>query len=367
MGSPTYLPILKAKKGEFAALQTLRFSKHSEIIPLLEIVPQSKASKEEISTKKAFEEHLHSQAKSVFEIWKGRGNPLLIDTHLLGELAASAMSTIFARVKSLQPKDPDEPKVRLIPVVYTMNAKPPYSCVSEILKEQGEGICCRIPISSPTPINKGTVAAFLKKFRLQPEQVDLLLDAGCISNPDEVLTNLTAKLSLLPLASKWRTLAVAGSSFPKSLGGFKQGISEIERHEWKIWLQIVTESNLGRIPIFSDFGIQNPALPSGGRKGVPNIRYTAGDRWLVFRGTTADTRTPKMNDVAQYKELVIQVSKHTEFCRENYSVGDMYIEDCANGTVPSGNPTKWREVGTNHHITYVVDQIASLADSSKQS
>lgn len=43
-----------------------------------------------------------------------------------------------------------------------------------------------------------------------------------------------------------------------------------------------------------------------------------------------------------------------------FSAGDAYIFDKANHPTPTGNARTWLQAGFNHHMTFVVRQIASL-------
>ena len=73
MNQPTYVPILRAKQGEFTALEHLEDSTKALILPLLD-VPKN-ASKAKIP--KTNDQHLRDIISSIGGIWKNRS--ILLD------------------------------------------------------------------------------------------------------------------------------------------------------------------------------------------------------------------------------------------------------------------------------------------------
>jgi hypothetical protein len=86
-----------------------------------------------------------------------------------------------------------------------------------------------------------------------------------------------------------------------------------------------------------------------------NIRYTIDGNWLIVKG-----RGVKKHGYGQFAAICRALVGRPEFCGRNFSTGDAYIADCATNAVGTGNMTTWRKVGTNHHLTFVVDRIARL-------
>ena len=74
--------------------------------------------------------------------------------------------------------------------------------------------------------------------------------------------------------------------------------------------------------------------------------------------------------VASFRGNEIQMH---EYCQANtgsplfafqgsdFSYGDRFIEKCAKREVGASNLTRWKEVGINHHITTVVNDLATLS------
>jgi hypothetical protein len=48
------------------------------------------------------------------------------------------------------------------------------------------------------------------------------------------------------------------------------------------------------------------------------------------------------------------------FMGGTYSAGDDYIFKCAKKNASPSNQTRWKNVAINHHITHVLDDLATL-------
>jgi hypothetical protein len=165
----------------------------------------------------------------------------------------------------------------------------------------------------------------------------------------------------LPHLNAWRTFTLLSSSFPVNLAEFSPGIGSIPRTEWTVWNALVGRSGIPRVPAFGDYTIAHPDVPELDPRIITmsaNIRYTAANEWLIFRGRSV--RDPRFGGFAQYRALASSVSGNPHYRGPGFSWGDKYIDDCANGSAGTGNATTWRRVGTNHHMVSVVRQIASL-------
>lgn len=96
-----------------------------------------------------------------------------------------------------------------------------------------------------------------------------------------------------------------------------------------------------------------------------HIRYTTDEEFLIVKGGA-------VRDVKRNGEVVAEgrgYEQMVDLCRvlinlpeysgADFSWGDRYIWDCANGTASHGNATTWRQFATNHHLTFVVHQLAN--------
>jgi hypothetical protein len=164
----------------------------------------------------------------------------------------------------------------------------------------------------------------------------------------------------LPYLTKWRTLSVIGTSFPKSMAEIKQSVEIIPRREWQLYKLLVPHLQQGglRIPTFGDYTASYPDhMPMDMRflKPTATIRYAVDDGWLVVKG-----KNVRDHKFQQYRQLAQTVVNSPKFCGPRFSQGDQYISECASGKGKTGNLTSWRKVATVHHIEKVITDIASF-------
>ncbi|MBV9503047.1 MAG: hypothetical protein JO138_27045, partial [Acidobacteriaceae bacterium] len=149
-----------------------------------------------------------------------------------------------------------------------------------------------------------------------------------------------------------------GSSFPIDLSDITPGISSLARAEWALWSQLRkdTDSTFW----FGDYGISHVDVREIDPRlmvASASIGYTAENEWLIFRGRSL--REPRYGGYAQYRTLSTQLVNHPSYSGPRFSWGDDYLFKCAHSLAGTGNLTTWRQVGTNHHITFVVRQLAN--------
>ena len=110
---------------------------------------------------------------------------------------------------------------------------------------------------------------------------------------------------------------------------------------------------------FGDYAVQSVDVLSTFNplfmQASAQLRYTVSGAWFVARGSS--TRTGGFD---QSRELAAQVTRHSEFSGRDFSVGDRWIADRAVNATKSGNATTWRMVTTNHHLAFVLKQLANL-------
>ena len=119
----------------------------------------------------------------------------------------------------------------------------------------------------------------------------------------------------------------------------------------------VAYSNLTSIPKIGDYGVRLPGFVTFDPRRMgraPKYVYTCQDYWLSARG--------QQDQMSQFQQLAQQLVERDEFCGAGYSWGDERIVEIANGN-GIGSMTNWISYGTNHHLTFVAEQLANLSDS----
>jgi len=211
--------------------------------------------------------------------------------------------------------------------------------------------------------------AFLRRHNLAPAEVDIIVDLGAV---EDMITagveGLTADfLADVPDKPLWRTLTVSGCAFPLSMGGIdRNSFDLVERSEWQAWRDGLHSNRawLERLPTFSDCAIQHPS----GVEGFDHrtmavsaaIRYALPGQWLIIKGVSTKLTLPS----TQFPGLVGQlVHGHLSeyFGKAGHCRGCTDIKAAADGADNMGSAETWRRLGTIHHLTRTVQQIAALA------
>ncbi|MCS5697253.1 beta family protein [Desulfofundulus thermocisternus] len=355
-----YVPILKWKRGERVALQYLDNSIKNKLTPLIEIVPVS-WNYDEDRPEKTLNEHLQEIGTQLSTSW-GLEKPLFIDLLLLDP--SERMSDGKHPLSFIREKAKAE-NIKIVPVT-GYDRDPSYQ--TEVKKANAEdalGICIRLTDDDFTYDLESRLNELLEYFKIAPSQVDIVIDFKYISPQDVKKTLFTAigLLNSIPQINEWRSLTLCGTSFPEHLGDVSShSLEEIPRVEWLIWNILVTKAKdkINRLPTFGDYTINNPFLIEMDprlMRMTANIRYTIDDNWLIAKG----------GQIRKYKwtqafALCDEIVKDPRFCGPNFSWGDEYIYNCANrvtGYGP-GNAEIWRRVGTNHHLTFIVDRLSTF-------
>jgi hypothetical protein len=342
-----YVPILRWKMGEKRALKALFQRDKERMTPLVEwsrlgdVAPQ-----EDRETPTPTPPAL---AQDILKHWGAR--PFFCDLrwfwagNLDGDSAALRRYAVeFA-----------DGGIRPIPVL-SLNDDPRYRNALAPLTA-GRGVCVRLAHSDLTsPHLSDRLNAFLSSTGYSPAIVHLVADFE-VHYRDADTATLCSRLSNIAL---FRTFTVAAGSFPMDLREFKgPQVLYLPREEWLRWHDQVTAS-LPRRPAFADYGTLHPVLTPAKRGLNPSasIRYTTEDHWLVMKGEGLHNEDGPGYE--QYKANAALLMQRRDYCGPEFSAGDRYISYVTGPDTPPGNLTTWVQVGVNHHMTFVVRQIAEL-------
>ena len=112
---------------------------------------------------------------------------------------------------------------------------------------------------------------------------------------------------------------------------------------------------------FADYTTQHAIFAEPPRRAnfSASIRYTSTDDWVIMRGEGV------FNDdsagYAQWPANAMLLCERAEFCGARFSAGDTYIAARTLDGASTGNAESWLRAGVNHHLTFAVCQLASLA------
>jgi hypothetical protein len=357
--SPSYVPILKTKQGEFEALERLTKMDRGNVLPLVDVVRVPPDWKKDGSSKE-LGEHLKGKARRVGRVW---GDRLAfidlydIDLSLRVKSGKHPVTFMFEALR--------EQGCRAVPTTGFERDADYNEAVASVVAQESRGFCVRaleedlldaVVLGDEIQRLARTVGASL-------DQTHLILDLRSIAGRDvrRYLPFLRSVLAGLPAIQDLASVTLAASSMPQHLGALiKTGqAATIERVEWALWRALCAEGGLPRLPSFGDYGVVHPDyLDLDPRKitVAPNIRYTTRSGWLVLRGVSLRKR-----GFEQYHELARRLVEHPEFLSAGDSWGDRYIVENAKRSERPGNLSKWVGVGTNHHLTVVGREVARLS------
>jgi hypothetical protein len=354
--SSFYVPILKAKQGEFEGLSRLSNAARRSIVPLLEVTPLEFDNGTKAKPK-SIEEHFDGFCKKFITRWKS--SEAFID---------------IALVKDERP-DGDNPIDYIFERLYQADLHPMpvvrLSSLPEIIKAIGTRLLLgplsevglRITIGDITASDFGEkIDNVLSEIGIKPHNCHLILDLydSDFSKVEDFSDGIIEVLSDFPHFLDWATFTLAGGSFPATQL-IKTGENHVPRNEWKFYNTVIAKlkaKKYNRKINFGDYSIVSPGYFEFDPRKMSrsaNIRYTHNDIWFVIKGTALKTSL----DFQQYKGQATKIMKSPYFLGEPFSDGDKHLVECSKGKVKTGNPTVWKRVGHNHHITKVVDDLFS--------
>lgn len=350
-----YVPILKAKEGEFKGLEVTSESSLDKITPLFEIVNLPWNYAEEIESK-TIDAHLDKIGKKIEDSISTRF--FFLDSRYIDE--DRQMNDGTHHLESLF-QDFRTRNLNGIPVTGFTKMIQYKTAVQNIFNIDKKGICLRIESSELGSKNLSiNINEFLQFYNISRNEVDIVIDLKNIS-PDEknlyLLTISTIINNSFPNIAEWRNFIISATSFPQNLSEIDaNSIDSIERTEWLLFNEL-KNNELVREIIFSDYGISNSEITEMDPRFMQmsaSIRYTHTNYWLIVRG-----RSTKSQGFVQYHNLCKNLISRQEYMGEDFSWGDGYINDCAHNNVSTGNATTWRKVGSNHHFEFVVNQLSN--------
>jgi hypothetical protein len=351
-----YVPILKGRAAEYDALEALTDSQKAALTPLVELMPIPWDVENNRASTNG-DEHIANAERGLLRAW-GTIRPILLDLLWLGPEARTLdgkhpMAFMLQRAAAAG--------IKVIPVVSV-------DCDAEYREavrdgQTGYGVGLRLTSGDLARDDASDVIqALLNDVRGEPQSADLIIDLKAL-NPAAVDFNVMGAMGVVaavPNATTWRSLILSGSAFPQNLSEMQPASEKrFPRTEWTVWSKL-RGRGLSRTPAFSDYGIAHPDLPPSIDPKLlrvsAQLRYTTDKEWLVFK-----ERNIRDFGNGQFIQICERLVKMEEYRGVDFSWGDAYISQRANGTDSRpGNPRMWRKVGTSHHLATVVSQIASL-------
>jgi Beta protein len=347
-GANHYVPILKVKQGEKAALARVAGTLVPRITPLLEIVERTDS--------KPVDKHIGTAFKGLRDAVSSYPR-CFIDTREIEADGSGAAHSVFSLAKAAG--------IVFTPVTGVTRA----TDVTPALEHREHGLALRLTRAEfEAGQLPSAIPAFLSTHELSPSELDLIVDLGAVEEMivDGIAALTNAFLADVPNHQDWRTLTVAACAFPVSMGGVQRHAHDlVERSDWLAWRDHlhVARGTLARLPTFSDYAIQHPLGVEGFDPRImqvsATIRYTTDEHWLLVKGESTRSVPPS----AQFPLLATRlVYGHLQphFAGSAHCQGCMAIKAAADGAAGYGSAGVWRKLGTIHHMAEVMRGLQNL-------
>lgn len=341
-----YVPILKGKRAEFPALGRLRSK--ARITPFIEAVPSS------------WREIPKRMAESAE--WPNE-SPYFLDMIFVDDPDDTEEATESHKVRQYFAEVAERNQFA-IPVTGLARSPGYQSAVQQVVSEQGRGVALRLSIDDFEDSDNldEAIGAITDLLDQELGEIDLFVDHGSVAalSGSAVAQMYRANIGLIPNLDDWRTLTVVSSAFPLGLGPLERDEWNLARRtDWRGWKRLVTGPHQPhRLPTFSDYAIAHPELPPEGRATIlAQLRYATPDSWLIWKGANVFKHP---DGYGQFLSICADLIERVEYRGAAFSHADAEIYEKATTGGSSGNAETWRQIGTNHHIETVLDQLASL-------
>lgn len=345
-----YVPVLKVKRGEKRALREIHINLQQRIIPLLEIVELNSLSN------KTLNQHLNTAFRNLAESVHSYSRCFLDcrelqpDWPLASEevfLRATSEDIVFTPVTGISRNRED--------VVAAMNHRQ-HGLALRLTRQEFE-------IGALAGLKK-----FLQKYGLTADEIDLIVDLGPVDSMivPGVVALAAAFLRAVPSHTMWRTVTITCCGFPSSMSNVQLHSHDlVQRVDWVAWRDYLYQGRhtLERLPRFSDCAIQHTAGVEGFDPRImqvsASVRYTWSDYWLLIKGEST-RRIPATVQFPVLATSLVYGHLQNHFYQESHCNGCASIQRCADWEPGHASPETWRRFGTIHHITRVVEELATL-------
>lgn len=338
-----YVPVLKAKLGEFDALNNLSDLSKELIVPLLEVPKDI-----------LFKDNDKKDNKNFVTKWC---RPFFLDFsyEVFDDSFETTPERLFDnKINWLQQLSTCE----VIPVLQGFYSD---SYVDYVI-ENYEDICIRIDKDFASEDDfEQDFKEFLDKF--DSKKLTLIIDFKELSNDTNISKTDKIMIGLIlsnieKFASHFVSIVFSSNDFPATLQGIeKYKFTHLRRREMDLhsYAQSRTDIKL----VYSDYCVNNWTYFDFiiGMSPSFNIRYTTINSYLCYKGDTMKKQGLRIDKV---RSACSELVNSPFYLGEDISWGSKRIFDIANGDYDKpGSNTTWRAIGTNHHIETILKSLSN--------
>lgn len=341
--------------GEYQALFRLDERVKNRIVPYVTI-PDIEFDFENWRPKKSVQQHVGPFAARYKSKWGERlawlgVHPKIVKRPM--DDGRDIFSYVFEQLKAF--------KANVVPAVPLNTDADTAQSVAAVVERDSLGVAISVRLEDlmqPNPLKQ--VRVVVSALGVELSDTDLIIDLGAPNfEPYEVFSEILLRslCKMGPLLA-YRNLVLLGTAIPKTFINIAMGADEVPRHDWLFYQALIARlSSYMRRPNFGDHTTTHPEFTASDMRHIKpagKIVYTTSDSWSVRKGGAFWRNREQMHG-----HCADIVSKKF-FKGASYSYGDNCIAKCAALEIGPGNLTLWKEVGINHHITHVSDELATL-------
>lgn len=352
----SYVPILRAKEGEFDALRNLYPHQRQGLVPLMDI------QKFESTPKKKAQDYLSDVARDLVGAYGSA--PFFLDlywwapsaktesgehvlTYAYGELAARGAN---AHVVIGYDRWEDAEYSQAVRNVLSMNGG------HGLLRLDNDAL---EDMADPEHFDD-VLGTILHDCNQAVSKLPVLIDLGdlCGKALMDLIPIATGAIQGLKLRG-FKTIILAGSSMPATINEAvkkQNSVGFISRQEMILWKTIFGEvEGIQLVP--GDYGVRSPrASDAKNPKTNGKIRYTVPNQYFIARGHPF-TDPPKGAQMWGLSRTVMDSGFYRD---ETFSWGDKRIDECSRELF-KGTSTMWIANDTSHHIASVLVEVAEFS------
>lgn len=357
--SDMYVPALRWRQGEYQALFRLTDQVKERVVPFITI-PELEFDFEEWRPKKSVQEHVHPFAARYKAKWGTRPAWVGVHKSIIDKPMADArdiFTYVFGELRVFGANA--VPSITLCADAGTVQA------VATIVKNESQGVAISVQLEDlMKPDPRTRVQTLASALGTDLSDTDLIIDLAApnFAPYDAFAGALIAALGKLGELNSFRNLALIGTAIPETFKDIAKGADDIPRHDWLFYQALLARLPRGmRRPNFGDYTIVHPKFtPLDMRKikSSGKLVYTTPRSWSVRKGGAFRDNPKQMHD---HCAAIISTGI---FKGADYSGGDDYIAKCAAREEGPSNQPWWKYVAINHHITHVLDDLATLGAAS---
>ncbi len=350
-----YVPALRWRQGEYQALARLSADAKTKIVPYLTI-PEIEFDFELWQPKKTVHEHVHPFAARFKAKWGTRPAWIAVHPSIANKPMGDGRDIhtyVFEGIRAFE--------ATAIPAV-PLGAEPGMiAAVRAICAQDHQGTAIAVRLEDlMKPDARARIVTLSAALGIGLDETDLVIDLGAPNYEpyDAFAGALMVAMSRFGDLSAFRNFVLIGTAIPATFKDVAKGAEQIVRHDWLFYQALARKVGRGlRLPNYGDYTIVHPEFsPVDMRKikSAGKLVYATPTSWEIRKGGAFRDNPEQMHDHCA------SIVTSGVFNGEGFSAGDEYIARCAERAKGASNLTWWKFVTINHHITRVLDDLASF-------